>query len=290
MRSALTHSATPAEPLPHQCDPRHKQTALPGYWRSLKPQGPCRSWTESPVSHSGRRGFLRFPGYETGTDGPIPAGCGGRRSPYTPRMPTSPGPLLEALDALWERLRADVPELPPIRPTVSPTSRMYDHGPERWGLDGDVVTGLVVNADVLAAGAETFVVTVLHDAAHILNWRRDVKDLTVRGSYHNQSFLTTAEEVGLEWEEGAARSANRGFDSFVLSDEARRRHEPDLKALERAIPLTLPHLTLPATKSRVDRLTLRCKCTPSRSFRISQTVAALGPIVCGVCGKPFTEE
>lgn len=168
---------------------------------------------------------------------------------------------------------------------------MYDHGPERWGMDDGAVTGFVVNADVLAEGAETFIVTVLHDAAHILNWRRDVKDLTARGSYHNQSFLTTAEEVGLEWEEGAPRSAHRGYDSFVLSDAARRRHAPDLEELGRVIPLTLPHLTLPtSTKSRVDRLTLRCKCQPARSFRISQTVAAAGPIVCGVCGKPFTEE
>jgi hypothetical protein len=167
---------------------------------------------------------------------------------------------------------------------------MYDHGPERWGLDDGVVTGLVVNADVLTQGAETFIVTVLHDAAHILNWRREVKDLTARGSYHNQSFLTTAQEIGLEWEEGAERSGSRGYDSFVLSDAARRRHAPDLEALERAIPLTLPHLALPTTKSRIDRLTLRCKCTPARSFRISQTVAAAGPIICGVCGKPFTEE
>ncbi|MFE0326319.1 hypothetical protein ACFW08_05820 [Streptomyces sp. NPDC058960] len=208
-------------------------------------------------------------------------------------MPTSRGPLLEALGALWDRLRADVPELPPIRPTVSPTTRRTDHSP-RWTRDADgFVTGLVVSVDVIQEGAEAVLEMVLHDAAHLLNWRRDVKDVTMRGVYHNQSFITAAEEVGLTWPEDAERISGRGYVNPVVSTAALKRYAPAVRKLEEAIPIVLPHLELPDTPktSRTpDRLTLQCQCDPPRKVRISRTVAAQGPITCGVCGKDFKAE
>lgn len=207
-------------------------------------------------------------------------------------MPTSPGPLLTALSALWERLRADVPELPPLRPVLSPTPRLADHRP-RWSVDEEgFLTGLVVNVDTLQAGPDVTLETLLHDAAHVLSWRRDISDVTMNGVYHNREFLASAEEVGLIWPEDAARVQGKGFPNPQLSDAARKRHAADLRALADVIPEVLPHLELPSTSrtGRVDRLALRCACEPARSFRISRTIAAKGPIVCGVCGQPFTEE
>ncbi|MFG3014315.1 hypothetical protein ACGFZB_28630 [Streptomyces cinerochromogenes] len=209
-------------------------------------------------------------------------------------MPTSPGPMLAALDALWQRLRADVSELPPIRPTVSPTKSKLDHGPQRWTRDDDgIVSGLVVTVDVLREGPEAVVEHVLHEAAHILNWTRGRPDVTMRGVYHNQTFLTAAEEVGLVWPEDARRVPGKGFNSPVLGDVARSRHATDIAAMGEVLPAILPHMELPAStwaKTRTDRLTWMCKCDPPRSFRIGRTVAAQGPILCGVCGKPFAEE
>ncbi|MEU3986085.1 hypothetical protein AB0F77_39515 [Streptomyces sp. NPDC026672] len=206
-------------------------------------------------------------------------------------MPTSPGPTLAALTALWERVRADVPELPPILPTISPMARRRDHSPSRWTrTDDGSVSGLVVTADVLAEGPEAVLTAVLHDAAHVLNWVRDVKDITTRGAYHNASFLTAAEEVGLVWPEEAERVQGLGFVNPVLGEAARTRHREDLRALEAAVPDLLPHLALPASSREnrtPDRLTLECRCDPPRKIRISRTVAAQGPIVCGVCGEEF---
>lgn len=126
----------------------------------------------------------------------------------------------------------------------------------------------------------------------MLNWARDVKDTTMRGVYHNQEFLAAAEDLGLKWPDDQERIKGKGYSQPVLSDAARKRHAADLKALEEIIPAVLPHLELPVTpkSSRTDRLTLRCNCTPARTFRISRTVAAQGAIVCGVCKRPFTEE
>lgn len=211
--------------------------------------------------------------------------------PYTPRMPTSPGPLLQALTTLWDRLRTDVAELPPIRPTVSPGSRRQDHGPEQWTLDDDgTALGLVVTADVLQEGAEAVLETLLHDAAHLLNWVRGARDTATRGAYHNGVFLGAAEEVGLEWPPDATRGST-GFRDVRLTDDARRRYATDLKELERLIPVLLPYLQPPtSTRSRTDRVSLACGCSPPRKVRVGRTVAAQGPIVCGVCNEEFKPE
>lgn len=217
---------------------------------------------------------------------------GGCPNTYTPRMPTSPGPLLQALTTLWNRLREGVPDLPMVLPVISPTPQRQDHGPERWTReDNDAVSGLVVSATVLQAGAEATVEFVLHEAAHVLSWQRSIKDTTMRGIYHNQQFLAAAEEVGLQWPAGAERTKGRGFDRPVISDATRARFASDVQALSEAIPLLLPHLTVPTPPlARPGRLTMVCQCDPPRKIRAAKTVAALGPISCGVCGAEFVEE
>jgi hypothetical protein len=157
-------------------------------------------------------------------------------------------------------------------------------------VEGDgTVTGLIVSADELRDGPEAVVVSVLHSAAHILNWRRGIQDTTTRGAYHTQAFLTAGEEVGLIWPADAKRSSTRGFIDVVLSDAARARHADDISTLEQLIPEALPHLEVSTSKrsSTPGRLTMACQCDPARTFRISKTVEAAGPILCGVCGKPF---
>lgn len=156
-------------------------------------------------------------------------------------------------------------------------------------VDDDVLTGLVVSADALEEGPEAVLTALLHDAAHILSWRRGVQDTTMRGSYHNARYLTSAEEVGLEWPVGAGRSSSRGFVDPRLTDAARRRHEQDLVALGPVIAQTLPHLIVPKSTSgrRTERITAQCQCDPPRLFRISASALEKGPITCGVCGELF---
>ncbi|WNA15362.1 putative DNA dependent metalloprotease [Streptomyces phage Samy] len=208
-------------------------------------------------------------------------------------MPTSPGPLLSAVSTLWQRLRSNVPDLPDIVPAVSPTTRRLDHGQERWARDEEGrVSGLVLTVDVLQEGPECALDMILHDAAHILCWTRGIAETTMHGVYHNAQFLTAAEEVGLTWPEDATRVRGKGYHTPVLTPETKERYAENMRELEEAIPLVLPHLELPPTsnRGRVDRLTLRCKCKPARSFRISRTIAAQGAIHCAVCDNDFTED
>ncbi|MEU1037685.1 hypothetical protein [Streptomyces sp. NPDC005907] len=157
-------------------------------------------------------------------------------------------------------------------------------------MDTGAVSSLVVSAVVLQEGAEETLRSVLHEAAHILNWMRDIPDTTTRGAYHTQPFIGTAEEVGLHWPDGAERRQGRGFADVVLTEDTLKRFAPDLHALNVAIPQVLPHITVPEpTVTRAStRVTLQCKCTPARKVSVGKTVAARGPILCGVCGGGFT--
>lgn len=120
----------------------------------------------------------------------------------------------------------------------------------------------------------------------------------MRGAYHNRNFLVVADEVGLYWPEGRPRRqatewhGGRGFSDPELSDEARHRHEADIAVLTDVIPQALPHLTAPAARSnkpRPDRLTLQCGCPEPRKMRMSRTVAARAPVICGACKEEFKE-
>ncbi|WP_406324098.1 hypothetical protein [Streptomyces niveus] len=206
---------------------------------------------------------------------------------------SSPGPLLQALDALWVHLRSALPELPIVRFIVSPGTSTSNHGPERWRREGDdLVSGIVITADRLEAGPEEVLAFVLHEAAHLLNWVRSIEDTTMRGAYHNGRFVEAAAELGMGWPDGQERDRARGYAGVTMTASPRQRYVDDLKALGAAIPQVLPHLTVPPVASpgakRPDRANLECKCEPPRKIRVSRTVAALGPITCGVCGHDFT--
>ncbi|MGW1547512.1 hypothetical protein [Streptomyces sp. NPDC002346] len=208
-------------------------------------------------------------------------------------MSTSPGPLLQALDGLWEHIRSHVPELPPARMAISPIPQSPKHGPERWTWEDEIVTGLVASAETLTVGAGATLEHVLHEAAHVLCWTRDVQDTTMRGVYHNGAFLDAAEEVGLSWPSDQPRVRGKGYVSPVLTDATRARYADDLSALTEAIPLVLPHLVIPDVQRAhkpANRLYLQCQCDEPRRIQISPTVAAKGPVICGVCMEPFTEH
>ncbi|MEU7243408.1 hypothetical protein [Streptomyces sparsogenes] len=207
-------------------------------------------------------------------------------------MPTTPGVLTDVLAAVWDAVRNTAPDVPDARIAAADTPPTSEHGPDRWAMDNDgVVTGLVVSAETLREGPEATITHLLHEAAHLLCWQRGIKDTASGGIYHNKRYLAAADEVGLRWPEDAARASSAGFSAVVMPQETLDVYSTYVKPLAAAIEQTLPYLATPATARtvRVNRLTLQCKkCTPPRKIQVSRTVAAAGPIVCGVCNTAFT--
>lgn len=204
-------------------------------------------------------------------------------------MPTSPGALADTLASVWRRTVAHLPELPDAHIAVVTTPPPADHGPERWSLIGGVLQGLAVPVEVLRAGPEDVIKFLLHEAAHVVNWTRGIRDTTTRGYYHNEAFLGAAGEVGLVWPEGLERDQGRGFGGVVLSADSRQRHANCMITLAKVIPASLEGMSAPRSGAkRPQRPSFQCSCTPPRRVWAAQSTVDLGEIVCGVCGKPFT--
>ncbi|MFB7919239.1 hypothetical protein [Streptomyces sp. NPDC056061] len=164
------------------------------------------------------------------------------------------------------------------------------HGQERWTEDDSgLVSGLVISTATLASGAEATLLTLYHEAAHVLAWRRGLEDTSRRATYHNRTYLALAQEIGLDQPAGTSASRVRGFEPALTTDVQRLTADA-LESLQHTIDVELPAISPPAsaTKSSPDRQMLECACETPRKIRVSPRVAAKGPIICGVCGEHFT--
>ncbi|KDQ65748.1 hypothetical protein DT87_00385 [Streptomyces sp. NTK 937] len=88
-----------------------------------------------------------------------------------------------------------------------------------------------------------------------------------------------------------ARTATRGYATPALTVGARELYADDIVALDTVIPDALPRLPVPEAPAKhrtPARLTLQCQCKPVRKMQMSPTVVDRGPVLCGVCGQPFT--
>ncbi|MEU7039829.1 hypothetical protein AB0A77_02070 [Streptomyces varsoviensis] len=205
-------------------------------------------------------------------------------------MPTSPGPLSAALEALWESLRTDC-QLPPTIITVSATAGSPNHSHERFRENDDgAVTGVLVDVPTMERGGEAILTAVLHDAAHMKNWRDRVADTARYGAYHNGRFLKAAQCLGLELRPETTRTAGGGYADVVLTPETQVAYADVIAELSEAAEQALPHLSPPPDVTRTrppDRLSVQCQCSDPRLLRISKSQWERGPITCGVCGAQF---
>lgn len=114
-----------------------------------------------------------------------------------------------ALARVWTAIRERHPQVPEVMLLAAPNP----HGQRgvlghfaalRWHTrsaeSGAQFHEVVVVAEHLDRSAEEVVATLLHEAAHALNFERRIKDCS-RSQYHNQQFKSAAEEVGLEVEQ-----------------------------------------------------------------------------------------
>jgi len=164
------------------------------------------------------------------------------------------------------------------------------------------VAELFVGGEGLAQGAESVLATLLHEAAHGLADVRNIQDTSRQGRYHNTRYKAVGEELGLT----VTQVAGIGWSGTALADDTAATYSAELGQLARAITAyRFAEGSLPTPGggngggmdgnggsagggrgSPKNGLVLTCDCR--RRIRVSTTVAALGPILCGVCGGEFT--
>lgn len=209
--------------------------------------------------------------------------------------------LVEALARVWTRIRVHHPEVPGVMLLAAPSLRsdlsvLGHFAPLRWRhrqKDGTSHHEVMVVAEHLDRSPEDIIGTLLHEAAHALNFERGIHDCS-RSQYHNQHFKAAAEALGLEVEQ----VRHYGYALTCLKPETAARYEEDSKHLaevliHRAKPIAEIGVSPPKGGDEEppdDKPTVRnrkavCKC----SFIIRVALATLRKTVirCDTCGEPF---
>ncbi|MEZ5378243.1 MAG: hypothetical protein R2733_17180 [Acidimicrobiales bacterium] len=213
--------------------------------------------------------------------------------------PGNASDVVVACEIAWRAFQVQHPELPDaviILGSGVDRGRLVRLG-HWWG--GRWEAGNELRGEVLLAGealhlpVEDVFEVLLHEAAHGLNAARGVKDTSRGGRYHNARFKTTAVEVGLDVE----MMPPYGWAKTTLTPAAIDRYAAEIDDLRDAIRIARrldPARTAgagregagPGETGQSRSSAMVCGC--GRRIRMAPSVAAQGPVMCGVCGVEFT--
>jgi hypothetical protein len=174
------------------------------------------------------------------------------------RLPTAPATgstVIEALEAVWEVVRSNHPELPAVvivtgSGITGPMGGKWghfrangwthrEHEVQAEGAATNLRLGeMFVAGETLARGASHTVETILHEATHVLAKVRSIQDTSRQNRWHNQKFRQLAGELGLEYSRSQA-DPKIGFSEVTFAPGTREDYEPVIAQLDTAIRLTI---------------------------------------------------
>ncbi|WP_220187079.1 SprT-like domain-containing protein [Pseudonocardia pini] len=210
---------------------------------------------------------------------------------------TESSTMIRALERAWSAIRARHPEVPAAVIVVGagsgsgPGLKLGHFAAMRWGAEpmgttsdgakADRLPEVFVGGEGLARGPADVLATLLHEAAHALAHVRGIKDTSRQGRWHNARFKALADELGIV----ATKDSKIGWSPTALHDVTRHAYTATIDELGQALTLIrTAELQGRGTKAKASPPAL-CGC--GRKIRVSKSMLAAGPIVCGVCGDPF---
>lgn len=213
-----------------------------------------------------------------------------------------------ALSAVWKAVQQNHPEVPHVVLLAAPnphtnTNVLGHFAALRWNATtghGGILHEVVVVAEHLNRSAEDIVATLLHEAAHALNFSRGIHDCS-RSQYHNRKFEVAAKELGLD----VTQVAHYGFALTAMPTETAQRYNAETDALRQVLmhrrPMVsaskpggissgegdgaeMPDDSEPSEKGgRYKKAS--CKCP--FNIRVARATLAATTIQCTTCGEPF---
>lgn len=215
--------------------------------------------------------------------------------------------LVAALARVWAAIRSRHPDMPGVMLLPAPNphgnANVLGHfAALRWSARQAkgiaTVHEVVVVAEHLNRSPEDIVETLLHEAAHAMNFQRGIKDCS-SNQYHNQRFKAAAEELGLV----VQQVPHYGFARTSLPPETAASYTEETAALaiallhRRAIVLAPATPPTPPTggddggngedkdNSKGRMIKAVCKC--GYIIRASRKVLSATTVSCSGCGGPF---
>ncbi len=219
------------------------------------------------------------------------------RPPVTSTTITTPGPdgpaisgIVRVLEDIWRSIRARHGEIPAVVIIIaSGTERKQPiwghHAPGRWQAGNEQRAEIMISGEGLRRTPRDVLGTLLHEAAHALAAARGIKDTSRQHRYHNTKYKMLAEELGLT----VAFDPTIGWSITTVPDETAEDYASQLTALQAAMTLWRTDEELAPTARRNSNL-IAAICPCGRSIRAASSTLAEAPIVCTVCGEPFTAK
>lgn len=168
---------------------------------------------------------------------------------------------------------------------------------------------MFVSGESLAIGAEDTIVSILHEAAHLVNKIKGIQDTARYGQVHNRDFVVAARIFGMDYQH-AERDPALGYSDVQLDDLGRSWWADEIAQLEREIKGRVTHdranfvkknpdkptdprwtLTTDAaekvTKVRRQRKVYRCQCDTPRTVAMFAEDWRAADVTCEACGSHF---
>lgn len=194
------------------------------------------------------------------------------------------GALISALGCCWSAIRQfGAGDLPEVVLVASPMGgALGSFAPLRWlpRHGGQAVLHeVMVSVDSLALGPEETLATLLHEAAHALNWLHHVPDCS-RSQYHNRHFATQADRLGLI----VSRVPHYGLAQTRLAPATVKLYAEQLALLDEVI---VQRETGVDTPKAGDSRNLRAVCACGFVIRLSRKTLSATTVQCGTCRQAF---
>lgn len=204
-------------------------------------------------------------------------------------------PILNAADRVWNAIRKNHPEVPPVTLVVGAAGKKKNsitHGhfhAEQWEVkDGEGVHEVMLSGESLARGAVPTLGTLIHEAAHAAAHAQGIEDTSNKGRYHNKRFKAIAEGFGIELEQ----DSTRGWSATTVPDSTVTKYKREVDALEEVlVAYKRGFVGVAASKPKGPRNSTKIKldCGCGSPFTMSKIeFEKRGSITCGDCLDEFT--
>ena len=230
--------------------------------------------------------------------------------------------IITALETMWAAIQTRHPDVPdavvitgsglPSKKSKAKRSAYYKLGhlnPDRW-VEAEASgrrPELFIAGELLERGGEAVLETMLHEAAHGIAVKRDIKDCSSDGlRWHNKKFAALATEVGLEPPKRAAQTI--GFSDALMVPATAAAYGAAIRKLEAArLPFLEGGPVKPEDQEEAEaeepkkkrtsgkRYPIVCSCKPEpRRMQVTPKTYGKGKkkgaILCGLCGSEFLPE
>ena len=212
--------------------------------------------------------------------------------------------LMGALADIWSAIRGHHPTVPDVvlLPAPSPhgdRAVLGHFAALRWQgreEEGRRLHEVIVVAEHLNRSPEDILETLLHEAAHALNFEAGIRDCS-KSQYHNRSYKEAAEGLGLV----VTQVAHYGFALTTLPPETAHRYKEETEALRSVLihrihePALLPtgpsvptgDAPPPDSGGGGHSRSRKATCACPFIIRVSKSVIEATEIRCMTCGAPF---